>query len=226
MDIERIARKAEELGNDPKMMKSYRDFYNNKGYFLTKNPDLKGSSKISKFPTTATAFVKAWDSYTNAQKKYLLDLADVKESQVNLMNYEKFRNANKNLWPNGYFVVYYSTDSIWACNLFIGEALFKAGYNFVNANNKYYSAKQIWNGEGPFKLVDKKDVKRGHIAAFGGHHVEIVTKVNKGQKFFDDDFCSRGAGRGSSDFGTEKCEGIVGSTREIDNEQVRFLTIR
>jgi hypothetical protein len=54
----------------------------------------------------------------------------------------------------------------------------------------------------------------------------MVTKVNRGQKLFDDDFCSRGAGRGSSDFGTERCEGIFGNKREIDNKNIRLLTIR
>ena len=43
------------------------------------------------------------------------------------------------------------------------------------------------------------------IAAFGGVHVEIVTKITRNKKL-DDEFCSRGAGRGSSDFGTERCE--------------------
>jgi hypothetical protein len=225
MSLEKIASKAEELGNDPKMMKSYRDFYNNKGYVLTKNSFLKESStKISKFPITAVAFLKKWDSYTKAQRIYLLDLADLNDKQVTLKNYEKLKNANDK-WPNGYFVVNYGKNAKWACNLFVGEALFMAGYKQMNGG-KYYSAKDIWEAKGPFKLIDKKDVGRGDIVAFGGHHVEIVTKVNKGQSFFDDDFCSRGAGRGSSDFGTEKCEGILGGDREIDDENIRFLTIK
>lgn len=41
MDLEKIAINAEKLGNDPIMMNSYRDFYNNKGYVLTKNSFLK-----------------------------------------------------------------------------------------------------------------------------------------------------------------------------------------
>jgi hypothetical protein len=228
MAIEKIASEAEELGNDPKMMNSYRDFYNNKGYVLTTNQNLKDSSpKVSKFPTAAN-FIRDWNSksfFTNAQKRYLLDLADVKETEVNLKNYEKLRNANNNKWPKGYSVVNYGKNAKWTCNLFVGEALFMAGYKQMNGG-KYYSAKDIWEAKGPFKLVDKKDVGRGDIVAFGGIHVEIVTKVNKGQSFFDDDFCSRGAGRGSSDFGTEKCEGIFGGDREIDDENIRFLTIR
>jgi hypothetical protein len=225
MAIEKIAIAAEKLANDKNIMNSYRDFYNNKGYVLTTNISLKGSSKIKNFPATAAVFLKKWDSYTAAQKIYLLDLADLNDKQVTLMNYEKFRNAN-NKWSNQHYVVSYGKNAIWACNIFVGEALFGAGYNFLSANNKYYSAKQIWNAEGPFKIVDKKDVKRGHIAAFSGNHVEIVTKVNRGQTLFDDDFCSRGAGRGASDFGTERCEGIFGNRREIDNVEIRFLTLR
>jgi hypothetical protein len=222
MAIEKIAVAAEKLANDKNIMNSYRDFYNNKGYVLTTNKSLRGDLKISKFPTTARAFLKEWNSYTKAQKIYLLDLADLNDKQVTLMNYEKFRNAN-NKWPDDHFVVNYGKNAKWACNLFVGEALFMAGYTLMDGG-KYYSAKDIWEAKGRLKIVDKKDVERGDIVAFGGIHVEIVTKVNKGQSFFDDDFCSRGAGRGSSDFGTEKCEGIVGNTREIDNEEVRFLT--
>ncbi|MBP1221984.1 hypothetical protein [Flavobacterium sp. 1355] len=220
MGISKIASAAEELGNDNNMMKSYKGFYNNKGYVLTKNSFLKDrSSKVSNFPVRKN-FLREWkNSFTAAQKTYLLDLADLNDQQVTLMNYEKIKNAN-NKWPNGYYVVNYGKDAIWACNLFVGEALFMAGYKQINGG-KYYSAKQIWNADGPFKIVDKKHVERGDIAAFGGIHVEIVTKVNRGQKLFDDDFCSRGAGRGSSDFGTERCEGIFGNKREIDNKNIR-----
>lgn len=227
MDLEKIAINAEKLGNDTIMMNSYRDFYNNKGYVLTKNSLLKDvSPKISKFPNKAQ-FLYDWKhSFTSAQRLYLLDLSGVNEKDVNLKTYDKIKYANDMKWPDEYSVVNYGKGAIWACNIFVGEALSSAGYKFLNADKKYYSAKQIWNAEGPFKIVDKKNVKRGHIAAFNGSHVEIVTKVNRAQKLFDDDFCSRGAGRGPFDFGTEKCEGIFGNKREIDNEEIRFLAIR
>ncbi|PAM94562.1 hypothetical protein B4N84_11315 [Flavobacterium sp. IR1] len=223
MGIEKIASAAETLASDNKIMDSYRDFYNNKGYFLTTNKALKGSSKISKFPTEAN-FLNSWKSYDMATKIYLLQLANLKDNEVTLKNYAKIKAANDK-WPKDYYVVYYGKNAQWACNLFVGETLFKAGYKQMNGE-KYYSAKQIWNAEGPFKRVDKKNAERGDIVAFKGIHVEIVTKVNRGQRFFDDDFCSRGAGRGNSDFGTERCEGITGNSREIDDENVRFLTIK
>ncbi|OUL60265.1 hypothetical protein [Flavobacterium sp. AJR] len=223
MAIEKIASAAERLGNNPDIMNSYRDFYNLKEYILTKNKDLGGYLKPSKFPA-ATYFIEEWKKYSQAQMKYLLYLADLNDKEINLKNYSKFKNAYEK-WPNGYYVIYYGKNAKWACNLFVGEALHMAGYELRNGN-KYYSAKDIWEAKGILKIVDKKDVERGDIAAFGGSHVEIVTKVNRGQTFFDDDFCSRGAGRGSSDFGTEKCEGFAGNSREIDNENIRFLTIR
>jgi hypothetical protein len=207
-------------------MNSFKDFYNSKAYFLTKNESLgiKGrNNKPAKFPTKAY-FVQTWKTYRISQIQYILYLADLKKDEGNIKNYDKIKRAYDR-WPIEYFVIYYGADANWACNLFVGEALFGAGYKQMYGD-KYYSTKQIWNAEGGFKIVDKKNVQRGDIAAFGGHHVEIVTKVNRGQKFFDDDFCSRGDGRGSSDFGTEKCEGIFGNSREINNDEIRFLTIK
>jgi hypothetical protein len=234
MGINKIADKAEELADDQVIMNSYRDFFNMKGYYLTKNIGLEkkaygnGSNiKPSKFPTQAV-FLETWNDkykFTRTQKRYILYLAGgLNDREVNIQKYDTIKRGYER-WPDGYYVIYYSADAKWACNLFVGETLFRAGYKQMNGD-KYYSAKQIWNGEGGFKIVAKKDVARGDIVAFGGHHVEIVTKVNRGQRFNDDDFCARGAGRGSSDFGTEKCESIFGSSREIDNDDIRFFTIR
>lgn len=119
-------------------------------------------------------------------------------------------------------VVFYGADAIWSCNLFVGEALFMAGHTSVISGGKYLSAKQIWRGE-KLKSVNRKDVQRGDIAAFDGIHVEIITKVVRGQWLNDDEFCSRGAGRGATGNGEERCDSAFGSSREIEDESIKFF---
>jgi len=229
-----IAIKAKVLGEDEIMMKSYKDFYNQKGYFLTKNSRLIGAKrKPPRFPDNEKGFSKKWGDpnwFVITQKKYLLFLAGFSDQKIITDSlYSSLKSAYDD-WNSKYFVVIYgaSEASKWACNLFVGEALYLADKTQMSTG-KYYSAKQIWNAEGGFKLVDKKDVQEGDIAAFGGHHVEIVTRVRRGQWFEDDEFCSRGAGRGSSGFGTERCDASFtnwfSGSREINDENIKFLRV-
>ncbi|TWP23810.1 hypothetical protein ETU10_06135 [Apibacter muscae] len=219
----KIVESTEKLAKDNIIMNSYKDFYGGKGYFLTKNLLLGGSKKPFFFPIKSS-FEKWWSSgeLNIAQKKYILLLSGVNEYNVNKNAYDSIKKGYDK-WNSNYLVVVYGGNKGWACNFFVGEALFFAGINTV-VSGKYLSAKQIWNGESSrMKLIDKKNLLAGDIAAFGGTHVEIVIRVHRGQLFFDDDFCSRGAGRGATDFGTEKCEGMFGDTREIENSNIRFL---
>jgi hypothetical protein len=220
-----IVQKTIELANDKTMMDSYKDFYNGLGYFLTKNPRLSGTQKPSMFPPK-TKFESSWRTLEYAQRKYLLLKSGVDEGSVTLSKYETILKAYEK-WNENYRIVIYGSDRGWACNLFVGEALFWAGKNTA-IDKKYLSAKQIWNGAGRLIPVKKEDVVPGCIAAFGGIHVEMVTKVTRNQGFFDDEFCSRGAGRGPSDFGTERCESNfnpLASSREINNDNIRFFKL-
>ncbi|WP_444647838.1 hypothetical protein [Flavobacterium columnare] len=223
---EKVAREAEKIANDQVIMNSYKDFYENKGYFLTKNSMLTGAKrKPLHFPSTSNGFSKKWmDSswFVLTQRKYLLLLAKLdKDRKVTDSDYSTLKRAYDK-WESGYYVVFYGEDAKWSCNLFAGEALFMAGYNIL-FNGKYLSAKQVWNGE-KLKFVKKQDVQRGDIAAFGGTHVEIVTQVRRGQLFEDDEFCSRGAGRGATGNGTEKCDADSWwGSREIDNDNIKFF---
>jgi hypothetical protein len=225
-----IVQAAIDLANDKIMMDSYKDFYNGLGYFLTKNKSLGEDGKKPKNFPSKNNFETAWRNIlTHAQRKYLLLKSGVDERSISTSKYETILKAYEK-WNRDYIVVVYGGDKKdkgWACNLFVGEALYWAKKNTV-IDGKYLSAKQIWNGEGKLSTVAKKDVVAGHIAAFGGTHVEIVTKVTRNQSFFDDEFCSRGAGRGSSDFGTERCESnflTPNGGREINDDNIRFFRV-
>jgi hypothetical protein len=225
---ERLAQAAEKIADDDVIMDSYKAFFDRKGYFLTKNNELFGARrKPPKFPSTSNDFAKKWNDSTwfvSTQRKYLLVLAGLDEKRnVKDSDHPTLKNAYDN-WMSGYLVVFYGADAIWSCNLFVGESLYLAGYINIMSGGKYLSANQIWNGE-KLKSVKKEDVQRGDIAAFGGTHVEIVTQVRRGQWFEDDEFCSRGAGRGSTGNGDERCDAsnwLVGS-REINNKDIRFF---
>jgi len=224
----KIVQKAVELASDKILMDSYKDFYNGKGYFFTKNRLLDGASiKPVDFPGKRNFKSYIKEKFTEGQKAYLAAKSGVNLAFIEEWDYDALAKVY-NDWNSNYYSVFYGPKARWACNLFVGEAIYMAQITCLNSENKYYSAKQIWNGEGRFKLVKKKDVGPGCIAAFGGHHLEIVTKVTRNQTFCDDEFCSRGAGRGPSDFGTERCESNLnpfGTSREINDENIRFLTI-
>ncbi len=212
-----------ELAKSDLMMNSYKDFYNGKGYFLTKNKNLLGATKRPYAFPEKKGFESDWRKLEQNQRRYLAFLANVDERRISVHQYEALKKAFDK-WKSAYFVVYYGIDKGYACNLFVGEAIYWAGKD-TSSGGKYLSAKQISQGIGSFKLIeDKKNVEIGNIVAFGSTHVEIVTKVNRDYYYFDDDFCSRGAGRGNSDFGTERCEGLSRS-REINNENIRFFKI-
>ena len=222
-----IAQKASELAADSIIMNSYKDFYNGKGYFLTKNAALTGAKrKPPRFPDSSKGFSKKWiDSnwFVYSQRVYLLILARIDNTTpVKDSDYARIKEAY-NKWDSGYYVVIYGGDVGWACNLFVGETLYWAGKSKV-VDGKYYSAKQIWSAQGGFKEVDKKNIERGDIVAFGGYHVEVVTRVTEKGIIFKDkvSFCSRGAGRGPIDIGTERCND---PQRQVSNNNVKFLRV-
>lgn len=226
---EKIALAAEKIASDDIIMNSYKDFYRGKGYFLTKNEKIFGAKrKPPKFPATSVGFAKKWmnsEWFVLAQRKYLLFLAGLSENHiVKDSNFEKLKRAYEK-WSLGYLVVFYGVDAKWTCNLFVGEALFESGYQDIMSGGKYLSAKQIWEGV-KLRLVDKNDVQRGDIAAFGGTHVEIVTEVRRNQLFEEDEFCSRGTGRGFMAMmdGKEKCDASSWfGSREINDENIKFF---
>ena len=225
MSQEIVAEKAEWIAENKLLREAYKSFYKKKGFFLTMNDKINGATKKpSYFPNSSKTFLASWKKFLISQKKYLMYLADMDENAIIYeSSFDKIRNAY-NKWDSKYFYVFYGSDSKWACNLFVGEALYLAGYNLVRSG-KYYSAKDIWDGAGRFEIIDKSNLQRGDIAAFGGSHVEIVTKVNRNYIFSDDDFCSRGAGRGDGSVGTEKCDGFF-SGREIDDDSIRFVRVK
>ena len=100
--------------------------------------------------------------------------------------------------------------------------------NVTTASGTYYNASQIYNGEGRFEIINKRDtnkkllISEGDIVCFVPNHVEIVTSVSI-NSMTDDDFCSRGGGRGEND-GKEKCE-LWDGDREIDDPTVRFIRV-
>ena len=228
---EKLAKAAEDIADDDVIMEGYKNFFQGKGYFLTKYSALSDAKrKPPKFPTTSKGFAKKWMDaqwFVMTQRKYLLSLANFDEGKsITDSDYTKLKTAYDK-WATGYLVVFYGEDARWACNLFVGEALQKAGHTSIMSGGKYLSAKQIWDGVN-LKSVKKDNVQRGDIAAFGGSHVEIVTKVRRGQWFEDDEFCSRGAGRGSTGNGSERCDAsfnnwFPGSSREINNENIKFF---
>lgn len=227
-----LADKAEELARDMAIIDSYDNLFKGYGFFLTTNDELKGFPIPGEFPASPRELMDKWLNkvhFVTPQRKYLLYLAqmDVKES-VTPQTYHKLKNAYKE-WNDkysNYDVVDYGEDARWACNLFLGEALYRAGLTQMDGK-RYYSAAEVYKLIGNFVEVPKSEVARGDIAAFGGTHLEIVTKVRK-HSIADDGFCSRGAGRGPSGNGEERCDYKFwfGDRREINDSTIKFVRVK
>jgi len=41
------------------------------------------------------------------------------------------------------------------------------GRNITNASGNYYSATQIYNGEGPFEIIEKRDANKKVLVSIG-----------------------------------------------------------
>ena len=222
--MKNLADAAEQLAQKDKLMKGYEDFQDKRKYwFYSPNNHLNGATSKPSFSSW-----KDWTRLSQNQKRYLIEQAGLNERSISSKDEEKLLKAHK-AWPAEYSVVYWGGgDDNYTCNIFVGDSLFYAGKTIFG---KYHSAKAFYDGQVPdFKLVDKKEgVQRGDVAAFGGTHLEIVTSVTKEEPWFGDpyySFCSRGAGRGGSDQGTEKCGGAwFNQDRYVEEENIRFYRL-
>ena len=79
-------------------------------------------------------------------------------------------------------------------------------------DGKFFSAADVYGGEGSFTRIDAQTLTQGDVAAWGGH-VEIVTSVNHA----NDEFCSRGGYR--EPMGGDKCN------RKINDAKLRYFRV-
>lgn len=229
-----IAAAAEKLGDNSVIMEHYWKFQTGVlGWFFSPNSKLtSATSRPSKLDTW-----DHWDDFSTNQRQTLSDLAGFSSATVIIRNntdLKKLQEARTS-WPSGYYSVFWSipdgsSEETYTCNIFVGDTLHLAGKTQMTSEKKYYSAKQIYDAVAPFTLVEKANVARGNIAAFGGTHLEIVTKVYDEEGLFGGKtrvFCSRGGGRGSEDeMGIEKCgTAYFERDREVNDDSIHFLTV-
>lgn len=209
-----LADKAESLGGETLTMDSYRKYQDKTWtWFFSPNTGLAGrAGKPAQVNNWAD-----WRSMHWQSRQVLADLAGLDASTLaqNNTNLQKLKQAYAD-WPADKFAVFQSgTTATNTCNVFLGDSLFLDGKNQIK-DGKYYSAASVYAGEGGFTVIDRSQVARGDIAAWGAH-VEIVTSANLG----GDSFCSRGGFR--EPMGGEKC---ADSSRKISNPRLRFLRVR
>ena len=227
-----LAIKAVVLAGYTTLLDTYDKWHKKEiSFIFTTNPNLAHKiAKPSYFPDDKLKFMDYWTNKLIWEKRAILCyFAGRSELSIGEHSYKDIKEAF-NKWPSNYYGLIYGHEYAWTCNLFLGEALYLMGRNITNASGNYYSASQIYYGEGPFEIIEKRDsnkkvlVSVGDIACMlGGKHVEIVTQVNI-NSFYDDDFCSRGGGRGEGDDGKERCESVR-TSREIDNSSIRFARL-
>lgn len=226
-----LAIKAALLADYTLLLDTYKGWNKKVTKFIfTTNPNI--FHKISKptyFPSDKLLFMDYWKNKLIWEKREILCfLAGKSDLSIGEHSYQAIKDAF-NKWPSNYYGLFYGYDFPWTCNMFVGESLYLMGRNILNSNGNYYSANQIYNGEGPFEIIEKRDKNKKVLVSIGdiacmlnGTHVEIVTQINI-NSFYDDDFCSRGGGRGADD-GQVRCESFT-TSREIDNSSIRFARL-
>ena len=216
---------AKELARDKLIIDSYTQYDRNRHLWVfTKNSDLYGITNKPKIPprdSSPKSLMRWKEDLTIAQTKIIKDLMG--DGNIEYSNFNSIIRALEK-WENFYCVQYFGIEG-FSCNLFVGETLFKAGKRCMNGNRKYFSAKEIWEGNAAFGVVKKNDVRPGDIAAIKQSHVEIVTEVS------GNEFCAIGAGRSTaldSYIGGYRNGNIVcgwlllHADRYIDNDNIRF----
>lgn len=225
MTIEAAARK---LAFDTTIIDGYIKFdEGERTWFFTYNASMKGAtSRPRTYPNNKTQFNSWWKGLYQTQRKVIYNFGKfwwTNIEKISADNYDDIKKAY-DAWPLNCYATDYGVEGT-SCNLFVGEALHLHGRK-VMRSGKYYSAHDIWEGIDPYRQVSKDKVKPGHIAAFGGTHVEIVTQVNHKANTF----CSIGAGRGDGSLlrsgdGIEVCGWQVWNSRYIDAQNIKFLSI-
>ncbi len=225
-----ILEAAKKLAKDKTIIESYTDFDTRRRYWVfstnTSFSSLYRVNRPPEIPKDQERIKIWWRSLENNQKRVLY----LSESRLSLPSILPDRDISSvrevyEKWKLGYVVLYYGVEG-YSCNQFVGEAIYMAGKNLMSGN-KYFSARNIWEAKTPLRRVDKENVLPGDIAAFGGTHVEIVTKVE------GNSFCSVGAGRGPShSFGLWSGNGeevcgweFMAKNRYIDSDDIKFRRV-
>jgi hypothetical protein len=226
-----VAEKAEQLGKETLTMKSYQQFEAGAWtWFFSPNNKLDGAKGR---PGKLTS----WADFRNllrtgsAQARVISDLAGLNSNRLTEKDWKALKAAY-DLWPPTRYATFWSTDSnrAYLCNVFVGDVLFLANKPRIREGGKYWSAEHLYKGKVPRTYqVDAKDVSRGDIASWEfnptTHHMEIITSVDRPSWFGDDNFCSRGAGRGE-DQGEERCDSSWGDeTRELHLSNLKVFRL-
>jgi hypothetical protein len=215
-----LAEKAKTIADQPILVKAYEHFQAKTWkWWFSPNDKLNGA-------VSRPADLNSWSDWDNLRWQHHAILTDVAGLNANSLarNTSNLTKLEKALteWPDNYYAVFQSgtTEDTNTCNLFLGDALTLDGRAQLRADGKYYSAQQIYQGEGGFREITLFYVSVGDVACWGGH-VEIVTGVN----YADGTFCSRGGGR-TTPPGSELCEEVAKTgRRKLDYPGLRFMRV-
>jgi hypothetical protein len=223
-----VAEKAELLGKEELTMKSYQQFQDGSwNWFFSPNKELAGSK-------ARPGKLNSWEDFKNLlklghqQAKVIADLAGLPSDRLSEKHWAALKAAY-DLWPPTRYAIFQSSGSSQAylCNVFVGDVLFLAKKSRMRDGGKYWSAEHLYKGKVPRTVQVKADeVSRGDVASWEfsatTHHMEIITSVDR-PWIGDDNFCSRGAGRGDGQ-GEEKCDNSWGNeTRELNQSNLKVF---
>ena len=162
--------KAASLSTDyPALLDTY-DKWNKREikFIFSTNPNLADKiAKPSCFHNDKLKFMDYWKNKLIWEKRAILCYFSSKsELSIGEYSYKDIKDAFDK-WPSNHYGLFHGLDYSWTWNLFVGVALFLMGRNITNASGNYYSATQIYNGEGPFEIIEKRDANKKVLVSIG-----------------------------------------------------------
>jgi len=232
-----VADRAKQLATEAAVIDSFRRFQGKPFYdlpqqtwFFAANSNLAGA--VGRPRAAPTSWLE-WEEILGWRRRTVLaNLAGIDPNGVPRTPASLAKLAEAfNRWPPGRVAVFQGggiydgegnpipESKRWntnVCNIYVGEALFADGVDQRDPQDKYYSARQIYDGLAPYLVrIEKAEAARGDVAAWG-HHVEIVTSFDQAAATF----CT--VSSSGPDIGQElRAEGRP----RLDNRIVRFFRV-
>jgi len=179
-----IADKAKDLASDDLIMASYKGFHNFGdpwSFFFTKNSGLQAA--MAKPNWDADLVGKYNDAHWKPKKVLQMIARDVLGKRLrgsvragNASDEAVLKEAYDK-WGDEYYAVFWGKGHV--CNLFVGEAIYDQGFDFLNSINHYFDPKGMDKGAGG-RLVELQpdQVQKGDFFTLGGGHTGVIVGVS------------------------------------------------
>ncbi len=184
--IHGIADRAAELAADSLIMESYKGFHNFVepwGFFFTQNKKL-GSAYPK--PNWDVDLVNSYNDSSSWKPVKILKMIARDMLGENLPRTVKNDSQKEILkqaydtWKDDYYAVFWGEGHV--CNLFVGEALYRQGLDFLMSNRHYYAPKQMDKGaNGKLVEITFDQAEKGDFFTLNNVHTGVIVEKSSSQ---------------------------------------------